>query len=172
MGTLSWIIFAVVLVVVYLSNFLIDGLIRKKWKLKISFSSFLFLCLAALFFVYLSDNSVSDYVAKNVPHEWKEEILSVQVVEDVSRSREQEGSFFLGIGDTHERETFRYTIVREDGTRVREKLYTSDCSILKVDKKQKVVYVRNVRVYKNPADRKFFHNSHDATNGFYKVYIL
>jgi len=173
MSTLNWIVFIAVLAGLYLFNVAMDRSIHKQWKFKISSLAFIFMALISLVAVNLSDMFVDEYVKKNVPNEWQEQVLSTQQVEDVVRSREKEGSFFFGIGDVTERETFRYAVVNEDGSRVRDKLYVSQCYILKAqDKKQKILYLRNVRVYKNPEDKKFFQNSYDKTSGFYRVYLL
>ena len=172
MSTLNLIVFLVSIAGMYFVGVVGDKMVKKKWDFKVSiFQSFLAL-VVAMFFVAASDHHADEYVSSYVPHEWKEIIVSSENIEDISRGRELEGSYFLGIGNTRERETFRYTSLSDDGTRARKKLYTSDCYILKAGEKQQVLYVKNVRIYKNEADRKFFKNMYDSKHGFYKVYIL
>lgn len=168
MSIISLIVFIVVLLFTYLATISVDRFFNGEWNFKLKLSSLFMPLITAAVYVFCSDFFVDNYVNKNVPHEWREETVFVQNVEDVSRRFEKEGNFL----NIHERETFRYTVVREDGLRVREKLYTSDCFIMKADKKQQIVLVRNVRIYKNPADKKFFSNTYDKRNGFYKVFLL
>ena len=108
------------------------------------------------------------YVELNVPHEWKQQVVSKNEIEDITKNREREGSFI----NMYERETFRYTIIKPDGKRVRERVYTADCVILKAEKSPTVSYVKKVRVYKNPKDKILFGNNDDVGNGFYEVAIL
>jgi hypothetical protein len=172
MSTLNLIVFAFVFLSTILSFIVADRIVKKKWIFKMS-PFFIFIALIlALFSLRASDCMSDEFVKLNVAHEWKEQIITTQNVEDVVRSREKEGSFFFGIGDTYERETFRYTVLNDDFSKSREKLYTNGCIILKAnDGKQKIVYLRNVRAYKDPADKKFFQNMHDHSDGFYRVYL-
>lgn len=173
MNTLNWIVFAVVLSSVYLSNVLIDRCVHKQWRLKVSLLACVLMFSISAALASSADIFANEYVKIKIPCEWIEQVVSTQEAEDIVRGREKEGSFFFGFGNVYERETFRYTSKRKDGLSVREKIYTADCYILKADnKRQKVVYLKNVRVYKNPEDKKFFGSSMDVTKGFYKVYLL
>jgi hypothetical protein len=172
-STLSWIVFLAVLFTVYLSNTVINRFVYKKWNFRVSLLLAAMALANAFFAVAMSGTYADEYVKNNVEHHWEERIISVQNVRNVVRNREQEGNFFFGCGNTRERETLRYTIINEDGTYSRDKKYTAECILLKTDKQQKkIVFVRNVRVYKNPLEQKFFKNNNDVSDGFYKVHIL
>jgi|GEM_PF-4243594 len=173
MSVLSWIVFFSVFFGIYFANVAFDQMVYKKWKFKQSIFVVIFMFGFGLISIQVSDVVAYLYVKNNIEHHWEEQIVSVQEVKKVVRSREQEGQFFLGIGNMYERETLRISKVNKDGTLSRDRIYTADCRFLKADKKQKKIeYVRNVCVYKNPADKKFFSNSYDVSDGFYKVYIL
>jgi hypothetical protein len=172
MSTLNWIVIVGVLLVIYLWRVASGRISKKKWNFRVDPFAFCISLILAMYCAYLSDVFANEYVKGWVPHEWREEIQSIQEIEDVSRNLEKEGIFFLGIGGTKELETFRYTVVNGDGERTRKKVSTSDCYILKADKKQRIVRVKYVRMYKNPADKDFFRNFNDVTKDFYKVYLL
>lgn len=172
MSTLNLIVFAVVFFITYLVGVFTDRYMKKKWIFKVSLSFLLIALLLGTFSLRASDKIADDYVNLNVAHEWKERIVSVQEVEDVVRSRENEGFLVLGCGWLSERETFRYTIVKKDGVRLREKLYTHNCSILKAEKQKQIQFIQRVRVYKNSDDEKFFKNAFDHSEGSYRAYVL
>ncbi len=171
-STLNWIVFAAVFFVLYASNVVADRIVRKKWILKRSLWFFYFGFVLCYISILPSDYLANTIVKARVPCQWKEVAVLTQDVEDVVRTREKEGSFFLGFGSTNERETFRYSVIKEDGSKLRDKVYTSDCVIMKAEKKKRIVYVRNVRIYKDPADREFYCNTFDRSDGFYRAYIL
>lgn len=173
MSILSLIAFVAVLCGVYVGNVVLDRLVKKQWKFKPGFFTLIFAFCFAMISIYVSNMAAYFYVENNVEYHWKQEIISTQEIENIVRNREQEGSFFFGIGNMYERETLRFSRINKDGTRSRERIYTADCRFLKTDKKQeRIEYVRNVRIYKNPADQVFFKNEYDVSDGFYKVYTL
>jgi hypothetical protein len=174
MGTLSLIIFAVALPVVYLAGVTLCRYadFEKKWNLKITPWKVVFSVLFTITIVNIADIVVDKYVEKNIPHEWRENILETQNIANVSLNHEVDGFFFLIAGFISERELFHYDIVKDDATRVRGKQDASECCILKADKQQKIVRVQRVRLYENTADKKFFQNSNDKAKEFYKIYIL
>lgn len=172
MEKLGLIVFAGFLLVSYLIKITKDKIKHGQWSFGIKGVDVLFSVFVALELFFATCFFANIYVEKNVPHEWREEISSIRKIENVSWNLEEEGTFFLGIGGSNERETLRYTVVDEDGGRVRDKSYTSDCVILKADKEQKIVQVSKVRVYKNPWDKWLFQGNYDKKDSFYRVYLL
>ena len=173
LSTLNWIAFLGPLLGIYVLNIMLERMLHKKWDFKVDPANVVVVVvLVFLPAVLMSDLYADGHVNVNIQHTWEEQVLLVQDVEDVSRNLEKEGSFFLGFGSVSEREAFRYTVLALNETRTREKIYASDCIILKAEKKPKILKVKKVRVYKDPRDKEFFKNMYDKKDGFYKVYIL
>ena len=172
MSTLNFLVFFGSIASMYVFNILFDRFVFKKWNWQIGFSMAAMGIFLAFWAVWMSDMHADLRVAMKVPHEWKEQILAIENIEDVSRSREQEGHSFLLVGGVAERETFRYTIVNHDGSKVRGKTYVADCVIYQsADGRQRIEEVRKVREYKNPQDKIFYQNRYDKKESFYRVYL-
>jgi lipopolysaccharide export LptBFGC system permease protein LptF len=159
---------------IYISSVLFQRITgEKKWNFKFDKFSLFLTVVFSFVFANFADVLSDEYVKRKIQHEWVEKVVSTQIITDVVRSKEQEGSFFLGIGDIKQKETFRYSILNADGSINRDKLYATECEILKAqDGEQKVLLVKKIRIYKNPDEKKFYQNHHDETNGFYRVYLL
>jgi len=145
----------------------------KKWVLKRGIGSFFLYAAFAFLLSNFSDIGSYLHVEKNVPFEWKENILAKQSIEEVSMSKEREGHLFLGCGSFRERETFRYTANNEDGSYHRDKVYTSECVVLKAEDEnsQRIEKVQVVREYKNKSDKSWFGTKMDKKDSFYRIYL-
>lgn len=151
---------------------LFDRFAKKKWEFLSNLLMFPWILFVAIIIAWMSDMYAGLHVETKIPHEWKEHTLLTQNIEDISRSREQEGYSILLFGKVKERETFRYTVINYDGTKKRDKIYAADCIIHKsTDGKQRIEEVRKVREYKNPQDKKFYENRYDRKESFYRVYL-
>jgi hypothetical protein len=166
-------VFVIFFLSTYFSIVISEKIVKKKWNFGISIFPLFIILMLSWGIMGLSDFAADAYVKNNVPYKWEEQFISSEKITDVSRNLETTGSFFLpGIGDIYQSETLRYSIIGDDGGLRREKIYTSNCTFMKVNKVQEVVCLRYIRAYKNPKDKEFFRNHGDRSASFYRVYIL
>jgi len=150
----------------------VKRLALKKWDFWLNIPFLLFAALPTAFAFIWANQMIDRYVDTHVECEWKEQVVAVEYVEDVSVAPETEGFIVLVFGGVSGREVMRYSSVNSSGERRRGMLHASDCILQEAAGAPRIMKVIKRRVYANPADKKFFGGLHDQKGSFYRAFVL